>query len=655
MNPISCLELDKRKSNQFEKKGLSTVESIVEYFPYKYLDFRKTTPFRELVAGNHIAVEGVITEMRSGGKINSFVIQDQEGKRLSIGWFNSTYYFNQFQRGQKIYCGGKVTEYNGQFNIINPSHISTHPKNVLGLQPAHRKIKGVSEDFLVGVINDGIRLLERAENDTARTALSVELGLIGSTLALEEMHKPTSVKMLKEAKKRTDYDKLWRFYNELYKSSDQTLAERIEPITKTSLRDRFIEEVLPYQLTEGQQYALDETSKTMMEGTRLNSLIAGDVGCGKTVIALLSALTMIENGYQTVILAPTMVLANQHQKEFTNMLSQIEIDGKPASELVGYVCGKTKASEKKKLIKGIADESIKILIGTHAALSEDFAFPSLGLVIIDEEHKFGVAQKDKLRSKSAGVHYMALTATPIPRSIAMSLYGKDTSILPIKSMPQGRKPTITNQFIHLNKAFDAVCDEVDKGFQAYLIAPLIEKSDSEKMAGVLSVEELEELFKHYVSQRTQRTGRSYTTASINGKMSEAEVLDGISDFAGKSADVLISTTIVEVGVNVPNATVICIVSAERFGLSALHQLRGRVGRGGDQGYCLLYSEKRSEKLDIICAETNGFVIAEEDLRLRGPGDLVGEQQKGMSEMINLIISQPEMAMKVRDFLSPPKV
>ncbi len=648
MHPIQGLKgLTPAKAKQFEKKGITTIEELLEFFPNYYYDFLKTTAVRDLEIGTHAAVKAQITELHPGAKCNSYTVKDENGNTMRVVWFGTTYHYSMFSRGQTIYFAGRVGFFN-QLQITNPILISTNPKDVLQITPVYSKIKGMADKYLHNSIETAINTSKGWHKNPNQEALAQELALVETPIALEGMHHPESIRALKAGKKRTNFNKLWNFYEALFAKSSATLAEHIQGNLKTEVREQFVATRLPYELTEGQQYAIQQTTAIIQEGKRLNALVSGDVGCGKTIVAIISALTMAENGYQTVVLAPTLVLASQHIKEFSSMLEGIEVNGRPAS--VQFVTGKTTKRERKRISEALSNHQVDILVGTHAVLSDDFTFDNLGLVIVDEEHKFGVIQKDKLRLKSQDVHYMAMTATPIPRSIAMSLYGRDTIILPIKTMPQGRKPTITKQYFDLEETFEAVLDEVDKGFQAYLIAPLIEKSESEKMAGVMSVEELEEAFQAFLNKKLQETGKVYTKASINGKMSEAEVLAGISDFASGSANVLISTTIVEVGVNVPNATVICITSAERFGLSALHQLRGRVGRGGDQGYCLLYSERRSERLDIICAETNGYKIAEEDLRLRGPGDLIGEEQKGMSEIVDLIVADPQTAHKVKDYL-----
>ena len=395
---------------------------------------------------------------------------------------------------------------------------------------------------------------------------------------------------------------------------------------------------LPFALTTDQKTTIESIIEGARDGKRINTLVSGDVGCGKTMIAILSAVLAYENGCQTIIMAPTLVLAQQHYKEIEQYTSQLGIN-------VGLLSTVTKKRERNNLLKTFSEGELDILVGTHSVLSEEVIPHNLGLTIVDEEHKFGVKQKECLEKFSqSGVHHISMTATPIPRSVAMTVYGRGVTVLPIKTMPTGRTPIQTRQCFKCEDAFEMIYDAVQNGRQAFIICPLIHESDSEKFQNVMSVEIIQQRAEKYFAAKPNKV----RLGVISGDMKQADIMATMDQFAAHKFDVLISTTIVEVGVNVPNATVMAVMSAERFGLAALHQLRGRVGRGNFQSYCLLCSEKKTERIDIMCSTNDGFEIAERDLQLRGSGDILGEAQSGQSNIIQLIMQRPNLAQIVKD-------
>ena len=402
-------------------------------------------------------------------------------------------------------------------------------------------------------------------------------------------------------------------------------------------KTREVIQTLPFTLTADQTKTIDTIISEARAGRRIHSLISGDVGCGKTMMAVLSSILMWENGFQTILMAPTLVLAQQHYKEMSGYAQKLGMN-------IGLLTTETKKSERKKMLAAFNDGTLHVLIGTHSVLSDDVQPVNLGLTIIDEEHKFGVGQKAKLEEyDKAGIHHLSMTATPIPRSIAMAVYGRDLDVLPIRTMPNGRKPVITKQCFRHEEVFRDIYEEVQSGRQAYIVCPFIEDSDSDRCKTVVSVQSAAQEATAYFQEQPENV----KVGMISGDMKQKDILETINRFAAHELDVLISTTIVEVGVNVPNASIIAIMSAERFGLAALHQLRGRVGRSRDQGYCLLVSSEQSERLNVMCSTTDGFEIAERDLQLRGPGDLTGEAQSGASKVIQLIMMRPNLAMAVK--------
>ena len=456
------------------------------------------------------------------------------------------------------------------------------------------------------------------------------------------MHQPSDPQRYKHAAQRMDFEEIYDFYEDLSRKNMYLVGTQMERATSEETTRKAIA-ALPFPLTDDQTAVIDTIIREAKSGRRIHSIISGDVGCGKTMVAILSCVFMAENGCQSIVMAPTLVLARQHYQSFTAICDKLKIT-------VGLLTTETKKKERKSLLKAFEAGDLDILIGTHSVLSDDVAPCSLGLTIIDEEHKFGVAQKAKLEEfDKVGVHHISMTATPIPRSIANSVYGTDLDVLAIRSMPAGRKPVVTKQYFNTDGAFEKMYEEIQKGHQCYVVCPFIDDSESTKFQDVVSVTAASAAMTKYFAQKPN----AVKTGIISGNMKQQSILETVSQFERGELDVLLSTTIVEVGVNVPNATAITIMSAERFGLAGLHQLRGRVGRGDAQSYCLLCSAARTERLDILCSTTDGFAIAEEDFRIRGPGDITGVAQSGDSAIINKIIRRPKLAQLIRQRFFPP--
>jgi len=379
--------------------------------------------------------------------------------------------------------------------------------------------------------------------------------------------------------------------------------------------------------------ACGEIINKMKEGTMVDSILSGDVGCGKTIVACVCAFLMKENGYQTVVAAPTKVLAMQHFETFRQFLPDAEIE---------LLTGATTTKEKNRVKGNTKSGNTQVLIGTHSVLSSEIVFNNLGLCIIDEEQKFGTEHKEGLRSFK-NVHFLSMTATPIPRSLSKVLYGDSGDVIRIAGKPKNRLPVITSYTESETEAFDIVSQEVEKGHRAYIVCPFIEDSDSERFLDVRSVTSEKELFETYM----KKNNLNISCSLIAGNMKNKEIEEEIRKFSEGESQILFSTSIVEVGVNVPEASCIVIINAERFGLSQLHQLRGRVGRSDIQSFCVLVSKHLTERIEIIKRKQDGFEIAEEDMRLRGPGDILGNDQSGANKTIDTILAYLELSLKVQ--------
>lgn len=634
MIPLSRIEVSPQKANQFATKGITCVEDLVLFFPRKYQDFRTKKKIADLMDGDICRVDGVITQVYDNDRI-SIILDDGSGL-LQITWFSGCYFRSGLERGSLWTFCGKVTLYNGRPQMVHPYLAEVGEDKLDFIRPIYSKIKGMSDQYLQSKINAGLSALAGAAGWTERDAVAKAAGLMERVSAYREMHCPTSGEAWKKAKKRVSFEQIYNFYETLYARRQTKALSRPKQMPKRAIADQFIKK-LPFELTADQVSAMEAVYSGMNQETPLNAMISGDVGCGKTVVALIAALMARENGGQTIIMAPTLVLAKQHYDEMTRMAGP---DG------FALLTSDTRGKARKEILAGLADGSVSILIGTHSVLSSELQFKNLVLTIVDEEHRFGTAQKALLDSyDKAGTHHLSMTATPIPRSYASSIYGGCLDIITIQTMPKGRKPVITSVEHDRQAVYQKLLDEVKVGHQAYVVCPFIEDSESDRAKDVLSVSTIVKELQDFLAAEAPM----YRAESISGDMKQKDILATIDQFAQNEIQILVSTTIVEVGVNVPNATAIAIMNADRFGLAALHQLRGRVGRKGDQGYCYLVSTVDTEKLAAMTMYSSGFKIAEIDLQLRGPGDILGMEQTGDSKAVNLILHYPKMSAAIRQY------
>lgn len=539
-----------------------------------------------------------------------------------------------YHPGDTCFIGGKLKASNKKnlFFMSNPIIFKKYDgESDCHIYTAYEKIRGISESNFERIIND---CLEHATiPDKVPRELLHKYNLMSKDEAIREMHKPSSVEGVKKAKYRLNIDDLLYFALQLEEKKRNLPAGSVYGIHSLAITTKIIKN-LPFQLTKDQKSAYEELVNRIRSGKRLNALIQGDVGCGKTILAFLLMFVMADNGFQSVLLAPTQVLASQHYNELKEMAAQYNID-------VVYIANGLKKKEREAILKSIEDGSALMIVGTHSVLSKEVKFHDLGLSITDEEHRFGVLQREEITTKAkAGMHTVTMSATPIPRSLSDVLLST-TEVFNIQSMPNGRKPIQTAICASQNTIFQFIKKEIEKGHQAYVVCPLIEDKQG-VMEGILSVEQT-------YTEYTNIFGKN-AVAVLNGKMNEDETEKVIRSFKNGEIKILVSTTVVEVGVNVSNATVIVINNAERFGLASLHQLRGRVGRGNSQGYCILNSvHKNNKRLLALCKYKNGFQIAESDYALRGSGNILGTEQSGSNYYVELSMKYPDLFSELQKY------
>lgn len=635
---LDALGIAKQKLNQFESKGITSVEELSRYFPRKYYDFRKVTPIRDLKDGDVVAVVGKVVETKLiDKKIVKAKVSDGSGRFLYITWFHQPYVYKWLTVGATYIFCGKVqveAEYNSK-HMTNPMYFSQEIEKYQKMIPVYSKIQGMADDYLLNAIQSALTMMSHRE--PLEPSLLSTFGLMKSSKALKAIHQPQDEAELEKAKERFVFEDLFEYAMQMYQHESASVS--ISPFVMTKFTEvaEFMKK-LPFELTDGQREALRSISMKAKSGQRVNALVQGDVGCGKTIVAILLMLVAAENGYQSALMAPTNVLAKQHYEDLAEKLKGTRFK-------VAFLSGETKAREKKEILKGLKSGDIHMIVGTHAIISKDVVIPNLAVTIVDEEHRFGVIQRNRLREKGRhGVHHISMSATPIPRTLALAMWGDQIDAYTIKTLPKGRKPVKTVLLTDELRCFNGIHQQIQKGHQAYVVCPLIEDSESEAMADVDSVEKTyEKMTKHFAKNPEVKI------SMISGKMKPDEIAEQIQRFARNETNVLISTTIIEVGVNVPNATMIVIKNAERFGLAQLHQLRGRVGRGNFESYCVLLSDREDNpKLQAMVETTDGFKIAERDLELRGTGDFIGTKQSGENKYVMLMMANMDLYLRIKE-------
>lgn len=636
---VALSEIPDKKIKQLRNKGFETVADLVNFLPRRYEN--RSSAFHTFTAlanciGKKVSVIGTVLDVYVDYRKEylSVSITDGHGKKMAIKWYHQNYISKQIVKGTEYLFYGKIDfTHKYGYAINSPVFYSSDIRAAATPMPVYSKISGMSTEYLGECIHKALMYnMAVGCDDPVPGDIREKIGIDEVTSFLEKAHNPRHMQDVQAVEKRKTAETLLPFCVELTERKYETCTTS-ENVVERNIAQTAIQQFknsLKFKLTADQDKTLETMCDIVSNGHRLDALVQGDVGCGKTMIAAGMTAIMAAGGYQTVIMAPTAILAGQHFNEFSERFS-------PLGYKVAFLGGKEKAKDKKAILDGIKTGEYKIIIGTHAVISQGVEFAALGMTIVDEEHRFGVAQRKLLREKAlGGAHSISMSATPIPRSLALALYGDSTTVYNIHTMPSGRKPVTTIVFSDEHKTFDAVYRQIQQGRQAYIVCPLINANDS--MEGVDSLEETLENATQYFSNRPD-----VHIACINGKMKADEIQSTISAFTAGQSNILLSTTIVEVGVNVPNATVMVVKNAERFGLAQLHQLRGRVGRGSFQSYCVLLSkDKLNARLQAMVHTSDGFEIAQADLEQRGTGNLVGTEQSGMDRAVDAMVGNPEL-------------
>lgn len=632
---LSQIGIKANKIKQFNSKGIYSIEDLLYFTPVGHYDFSTPKNIQNVQYGETVSIIGTLIDVYINKNIIKATLMQNNRWLITITWFNQTYMANFLTIGKTYIACGKIVK-DKMFNnksMINPIFFSQDIDKYKKIIPIYSKIKGMSDEFLLNSIESALK--KNAIKEYLEPYIIDKYQLYDLPYAINSIHNPQTLNDVKMGKRRLLFDDLFAFAYALRSQYvEDILSEEIK-INKRTETDKFIK-TLPFQLTQDQLDTTNQIYSHMNKNIKVNALIQGDVGCGKTIIAFILMLIAAENGFQSLLMCPTNVLATQHFNELSNIAGNMGLE-------VAFLYGGMPKKKRETTLKRIKDGEIKLVIGTHAVISEDVEFKNLALGIVDEEHRFGVEQRNAIIKKSQNIHFITMSATPIPRSLALTLYGDNIQIYNILQMPNGRKPVITSIIDDRFKAYQFIKNEVQNNRQAYVVCPLIETSESVSMAKVLSAEDVFD----EISDFFKNTG--VTVGLINGNMKKKDIEAKINEYKENKIHVLVSTTIIEVGVNIPNATIISILNAERFGMSQLHQLRGRVGRSDLQSYCLLVSEDKfkNEKLKVMAQTTNGFEVAEADLRLRGSGNLFGVKQSGINKYVDLMLSNIDLFEKIK--------
>jgi len=613
--------------------NIFSLRDLLYYFPYKYVDRSRLYYIHE-IDGNmpYIQLKGQILSFETigEGRQRRLVAHFSDGTGvIDLVWFQGIkYLMGRYKAHEEYIVFGKPTVFNGRINVAHPDidPVKDLTLSTMGLQPYYNttekmKRAGLNSHALEKLMNNAFALLQGTLPETLSTHLVEKHRLMSLDEALRNIHFPQSPEKLRHAQYRLKFEELFyvqlnilRYTKDRQRKYRGLVFERVGEVFNT-----FYAQNLPFQLTGAQKRVIKEIRKDMGSGRQMNRLLQGDVGSGKTLVALMSMLIALDNGYQACMMAPTEILAAQHYETIRQFLFGMNVR-------VELLMGSVKGKKREEILKGLLTGEVQILIGTHAVLEDTVNFASLGMVVIDEQHRFGVAQRAKLWVKNTcPPHVLVMTATPIPRTLAMTLYG-DLDVSVIDELPPGRKPIQTiHQFDNRRASLYAgIRKQIGEGRQVYIVYPLIKESEK------IDIKNLEEGYEHVCAEFPE-----CKVSKVHGQMKPAEKDAEMQRFVNGETQIMVATTVIEVGVNVPNASVMVIENAERFGLSQLHQLRGRVGRGADQSYCILVtsyklSEETRKRLEIMVQTNDGFEIAEADLKLRGPGDLEGTQQSGVA-------------------------
>lgn len=621
--PINSLKgIGEKTGKLFQKLGILTVEDLLEYYPRSYDAYEEPSPIGELKPDRVMTVAGMLSKTPdvkrySHIQVITAVLKDSTGS-LQLTWYNMPYLHSTLKAGMRAIFRGRVVKKKGRLTMEQPEVFTpeSYEEVIHSMQPIYGQTKGLSNKTIVRAEKQALEMRQMVR-DYLPADLRKKHQLAEYNFAIERIHFPENYNELLFARKRLVFDEFFLFLIAVRRLKERREEKKSAFAMAPAPEAEELKKSLPYSLTDAQEKTLKEVYGDLTEGRVMNRLIQGDVGSGKTIIAILALLQAAYNSYQGALMVPTEVLAKQHFESMTELFSKHGIDKKPI-----LVTGSMTSKEKRLAYEKIASHEADIIVGTHALIQEKVIYDDLALVITDEQHRFGVNQRELLGKKGEEPHVIVMSATPIPRTLAIILYG-DLDISVIDELPSDRLP-VKNCVVdtgYRKNAYDFIRKEVGGGHQAYVICPMVEASEMIEGENVLDY-----------TRVLRQSLPGISVESLHGKMKAKEKNQIMERFSSGEIDVLVSTTVVEVGVNVPNATVMMIENAERFGLAQLHQLRGRVGRGKHQSYCIMVNgseqEETAERLDILSKSNDGFFIASEDLKLRGPGDIFGIKQSG---------------------------
>lgn len=619
-------------SEKFERLGIKTIRDLLYFLPRRYDDFSNLKPISRLQYGDEVSLMGTVWEAglkhtRGGAKIFQAILSDGSGT-LQCTWF-SEYIASQIKRGMQIVVSGKVDEYLGRLTLQHPEWelLDQELLHTARIVPVYPLTEGLYNKTIRKITKRTVDYWAPRIQDNLPDSILKSAGLMSLPTALTQAHFPDSQYSLEAARKRLAFDELFLLQAGLLRQKQQWRGETGRALEfDLKLYDTF-KSALPFPLTDVQQRALDDIIKDIRTDKPMSRLLQGDVGSGKTAVAAAAMFFAAQCGYQAALMAPTEILAEQHFKSLSQLFETINQQSIPAPIKVRLLTGSTSQANRSILLDEIANGTANAIVGTHALIQEGVNFKDLALAVIDEQHRFGVQQRALLRQKGFNPHVLVMTATPIPRTLSLTLYG-DLDLSVIDQMPPGRQPIETRILLptERERAYSFIKSQIEQGRQAFIICPLVE--ESEKIEAKAAVEEHARLQKDVFPH--------LKLGLMHGRMKPSEKDEAMRAFANNESQILVSTSVVEVGIDVPNASVIMIEGAERFGLAQLHQFRGRVGRGSEKSYCLLQTDaiatEISERLKAVEASTDGFVLAEKDLELRGPGQFFGTRQSGLPDL-----------------------
>lgn len=626
------------------KLGIYTIKDLLEYYPRTYEDRTKLTKIDSFIKDQNVLFLGTLVKpvtmvYAKKKKILSTVVTDETGAIAFLTWFNQVYIKDRLKEGNTYLFYGKVGAVSGSRATLESCSIYNVEdlEKIQGLYPIYSLTAGVTQNYLFKLINllidSGVVIDEIFSDDFRR-----KYSLAEANYALRNIHFPKSYDMVKTARNRIIFEELFLFQLALMNIKEKDIGTKKTNYYEDLDESEFLS-LIPFKLTNAQAKVISQIKDDMRSNVVMNRLIQGDVGSGKTMVAAIAMYLAVKNGYQAALMAPTTILATQHYTELSKYFEKLNIK-------LEIMTSSTTKKQKEKIIEALKDKKIDIIIGTHSILEDNVEFSNLGLVVTDEQHRFGVKQRMKLSAKGNIVDTIVMTATPIPRSLAIILYG-DLDLSIIDELPPGRKPvdTYVVNDSYNERMYNFLRKQISEGRQVYVVCPLVEENED------LDLNSVKKLYEEY-----KKEFKEFNVGILHGKMKNKEKDQIMQDFKENNINILISTTVIEVGISVPNATVMVIENADRFGLAALHQLRGRVGRGSAASYCILKSNNKSvisrQRLDIMRKSNDGFEIAQKDLELRGPGDFFGVRQSGMPEfkLANLltdtrILEQTQEAVK----------